>query len=79
MLIDSTKLIERLRNDRYSLVEHPGDAHAQAWNSASQHVELVIVPALQAEQRVLDGLTELRRQAEWLASDGLAEMQEAML
>lgn len=62
--VNVARLIERLRNDRFET--DPGSrgetdlAYRRGWNAAVGHVETVIVPFLLAEQKVTDGLDELR-------------------
>lgn len=58
--INRSRLEARLLSDRYDLTEHAGDAHARGWTSAMQHVQHVILPALDREEQLLDALRELR-------------------
>lgn len=75
-MIDSNKLRDRLANDVFNEdeVSHGEDPalsrqSRRSWNACAWHVANTIIPQLEAEQRINDGLVELRRQVEWLESE----------
>jgi hypothetical protein len=62
-VIDAQRLIAWLRNDTFEVDSASrGEtdlAYRRGWNACAHHVETVVIPRVQAEQRINDCLTEL--------------------